>query len=119
MSQPDINHSVMLSFPDKVDMPKFKERVSSLELPVKNFMICVEKAPVFTAKDVMRNMEEKALRQKYELKKSQFLTSDNSALRELGVELTRRVLRVFLDIHSSFLRDSWIRELFFYMSGNR
>lgn len=80
MSHHDINYTVRFSFVDMFSTSVFNPKLHFLELPVKSFSMSVGKAAVPSAKNFMKNMEEKVSLRKAERKESLFLTGDSLAL---------------------------------------
>lgn len=108
MSSQKINRSLMLLFVYVFGMPEFKRMFNSLYPPVKDFLMFIEKADVFAAKDIIRKMKEYVSRQSSELKESPFLTSEDPALGELSTEEIYMVLIASLTIYAYVLKDGYI-----------
>lgn len=71
-SHTNINRTVMLSFVNFLDTSEYKRTFVALELPVKDFFMCVEKASVHSTKHIMSKIEERMSRRKYEIKNLSF-----------------------------------------------
>lgn len=71
------------------------------------------------ANEVMKSTEVKDSRRKPALKMPQFLTSESLALRELGTEKIRQVLRASLGVHTYVMKDGRIIELFAHFFRER
>lgn len=65
-----------------LDKPEFMRKLNSMDFPVKDLLMWVEKAALCTSMEMVSKMKAMSKR-KPELKESQFVTSASLALREL------------------------------------
>lgn len=68
--------SIMLFFVDLIHTPEFKRKFSSLRLYLKDFLMCIGKGAVFTARKIMSKIKMMVSVWMPELEESYYLTSD-------------------------------------------
>lgn len=76
-------------------------------------------ASVPVVKGIMDSMQFKSSWRTSALKVSQFLTSENLTLHELGNENIGLDFRAFLGIHTYAVKDGWVGDLFFLVFRKR
>lgn len=75
--------------------------------------MCVGKAAVPAAKNIMDRMEAKVTSQRSKVEELQILTNNRMELFEIGIEQISLVLRASPALHSYVLNNGRIRKLFF------
>lgn len=119
MSIANMSQSMLVSLVVLLNSADFKAKFYSEELSVKSFVKWIGTAAVSDVKEIIESMKFNALQRMSSLKISQFLKSENMALRRFGAQQHRQALRASLAFHTYSMKQNRIRKLVLHFFHER